>query len=140
MIVASPSANPAMEVLRKGIGAAALSRPNNSNATPTKTVDVSGSENSHAEYAKIGVPRPTMVVANRATRAGIPIPISSRKKKVTVSAENVALLKHEENATTKSVSSAGTPGNRANRCCPMAYQGAQSKACPGGYAARGCPC
>jgi len=37
-----------------------------------------------------------MVVANRATRAGIPIPISSRKKKVTVSAENVALLKHEE--------------------------------------------
>ena len=56
-----------------------------------------------------------MAVANREARAGIPIPTSNRKKSVTVSAEKVALLKHEENATTRSVSSAGTPGNRASK-------------------------
>src|ERR1700722_1102923 len=133
--VANPRISPTMDAVRQEIASRprpTRPRPNSSNARPTKIAADNGSENSQPEYAKIGVPNPTMIVANREAPDGIPIPASNKKKKVTVKAEKVALLRHEENATTRSVSSAGTPGNRANKYCPIAYQGAVKRACPGG--------
>jgi len=78
------------------------------------------------------VPSPTNTAAKSEALEGIPIPVSKRKKNATVSAENIALLKHVENATTRSVSSTGTPGNRASKYSPKTYHGAHSRACPGG--------
>ena len=80
----------------------------------------------------MGVASPTMKVASRAARGGIPLPTSSKKKKVTVSAAKVALPRHVANATTRSVSSAGTPGNLASTYCPNRYHGTHAIACPGG--------
>src|SRR5208283_5319904 len=77
----------------------------------------SGSENSHAEYAYIGVARPSMAVAISAARSGVPIPTSSRKKNVTVSAAKVALLRQEAKATTKSVSG-GNAGQARQHILP----------------------
>ena len=73
-----------------------------------------------------------MIAANKAARSAIPIPLSNKKKNATVRAAKVALLKQEEKATIRSVSSCGTPGRRASKYCPRAYQGAHKRACPGG--------
>lgn len=45
---------------------------NTSHAEAVKIAAESGSENSHPEYAKIGVARPSMDVASRVARKGMP--------------------------------------------------------------------